>query len=441
MNSRLIVLLLIFFVVTQQNSYSQSAPSVSEEIFVSVEPGVSPLTISVYNLETGTDVTLINDTATSSDEWKVSADDEDPPGEDGKIPEKTRLKITIEEDDGTEHEYLYYYCPDRDGPVGDEFFCRLHGAGGRNDIRFNFDGQDLTLEPNGALNQAEPDVHANFVDDYWFLPIDHQTYCGSDTSCKNELLGYFITPWRGSTTVFETTDEADITVPSSHHWEWDGNITLEFPSSRQLVVEGTLEVDDMILTANGSSWSGVEFKSGSEATFTNVDILKVGSGAHTGTLTVRNGADVTLVGDNIILGPNFKAESGSTFLATPDAPTSEAPEIKYPDLEIIEKGFTDSKQYQTDPQSLIKSSVYPNPFNPQTTIRYHLPTDSDLSLKVYNILGQEVKELVSEFQRAGEWEFTWDGRDRSGSVVPSGTYIYRIETEGETVTGRLVFVK
>ncbi|MFK7848925.1 MAG: M43 family zinc metalloprotease, partial [Rhodothermales bacterium] len=89
-----------------------------------------------------------------------------------------------------------------------------------------------------------------------------------------------------------------------------------FSSGTGMAVDGILNAEDIILTSSNSNWDGIEFKDGSEGTLTNVDVLKVGSGAHTGTMTIRDGADVTLKGDNIIIGPNFIAEKGSTFLAT-----------------------------------------------------------------------------------------------------------------------------
>jgi hypothetical protein len=70
---------------------------------------------------------------------------------------------------------------------------------------------------------------------------------------------------------------------------------------------------------------------------------------------------------------------------------------------------------------------YPNPFNPSTSITYVLHTSSDVTLKVYNLLGQEVKTLVSGHQSAGTKSAVWDGRDNPGNPVSSGMYVYKIE--------------
>ena len=218
---------------------------------------------------------------------------------------------------------------------------------------------------------------------------------------------------------------------------------LEFPASRELIVNDTLFAENMTLTASGTNWDGVEFKDGSKAILTNVDILKVGAGAYTGSFTVRDGADVTVLtdSDNIVLGPNFKAELGSEFLASHVSDGSSAFPGPVPELteDIAQTSEKETKASGEEVSVAVES--YPNPFNPSTTIRYHLETDSHVVLKIYNILGQEVKTLVSELQSVGSWESIWDGRNNSGSSVPSGAYIYRLEANGQSKTGQLVLVK
>jgi subtilisin len=68
---------------------------------------------------------------------------------------------------------------------------------------------------------------------------------------------------------------------------------------------------------------------------------------------------------------------------------------------------------------------YPNPFNPSTTIRYEIPEASRVSLVVYDIMGREVQRLVEGVVEQGYYTATWEGRNKSGSPVASGIYIYR----------------
>ncbi len=66
---------------------------------------------------------------------------------------------------------------------------------------------------------------------------------------------------------------------------------------------------------------------------------------------------------------------------------------------------------------------FPNPFNPQTTIRYLLKKDLDISLTVYDIQGREVKQLFRGKQQAGEYSTVWDGKNEAGRLVASGVYL------------------
>jgi hypothetical protein len=82
------------------------------------------------------------------------------------------------------------------------------------------------------------------------------------------------------------------------------------------------------------------------------------------------------------------------------------------------------------PKEYALAQNYPNPFNPTTTIGYDLPRESHVSLRVYNILGQEVIKLVDAEQRAGRYAVTVDGRG-----LASGVYIYRIQATSSASTG------
>ena len=87
------------------------------------------------------------------------------------------------------------------------------------------------------------------------------------------------------------------------------------------------------------------------------------------------------------------------------------------------------------PTTFALDQNFPNPFNPTTKIQYQLPTDSRVSLKVYDVLGREVVTLVNEDRPAGYHDVQWNARLRSAnsggqaSEVASGVYFYRIEAQ------------
>lgn len=84
---------------------------------------------------------------------------------------------------------------------------------------------------------------------------------------------------------------------------------------------------------------------------------------------------------------------------------------------------------------------YPNPFNPATTIRFEQSEPGMVTLRVFNILGQEVRTLVSGFEEAGSKSVTWDGRNNGGETVSTGIYFYRLETRDFSKTRKMIFAK
>jgi hypothetical protein len=88
------------------------------------------------------------------------------------------------------------------------------------------------------------------------------------------------------------------------------------------------------------------------------------------------------------------------------------------------------------PTNFKLSQNYPNPFNPTTQIEYSIVKGSYITLKVYNLLGQEVKTLIAGFQHAGNYRVTFDG-----SNLSSGVYFYRLETGNNSVTKKMILMK
>lgn len=84
----------------------------------------------------------------------------------------------------------------------------------------------------------------------------------------------------------------------------------------------------------------------------------------------------------------------------------------------------------------IQIDQYPNPFNSQTTFQFELPSDGFVSLKIYNVLGQEVANLVSQRMSAGSHTYVWNANN-----VASGIYVYRLEVNGKIYQNKLILMK
>lgn len=84
---------------------------------------------------------------------------------------------------------------------------------------------------------------------------------------------------------------------------------------------------------------------------------------------------------------------------------------------------------------------YPNPFNPDTQISYQLTTSGYISLNIYDLLGREIKTLVSKEQASGNYTVSWDGKDESGNIVPSGIYLYTLKAGSFTESKKMILMK
>jgi len=91
---------------------------------------------------------------------------------------------------------------------------------------------------------------------------------------------------------------------------------------------------------------------------------------------------------------------------------------------------------KTNPTEFVLSQNYPNPFNPTTTIHFEIPEESYISLRVYNLLGQEVMKVLDEKREAGRYDVSIDG-----STIASGVYFYRLVADNYIETKKLLLLR
>lgn len=99
------------------------------------------------------------------------------------------------------------------------------------------------------------------------------------------------------------------------------------------------------------------------------------------------------------------------------------------DSSLVRRAYFSNHSIELLPNEFKLKQNYPNPFNPQTTIKYSLAENSKVTLKVYNTLGQEIQVLVDKFQSSGIHKVIWDGKSKSGELVASGIYLYKLSVE------------
>ena len=88
------------------------------------------------------------------------------------------------------------------------------------------------------------------------------------------------------------------------------------------------------------------------------------------------------------------------------------------------------------PNGYSLSQNYPNPFNPATKIKFTLPIAQLVTLKVYDVLGKEVKELVNDYKNSGVYEISFNASDLS-----SGVYFYRLSVNGFSEAKKMLIIK
>ena len=105
-------------------------------------------------------------------------------------------------------------------------------------------------------------------------------------------------------------------------------------------------------------------------------------------------------------------------------------------LEMIKDTIVSVNKTDVLPVTYSLSQNYPNPFNPSTKIHYSIPREGNVTLKIYNIIGQEVASLVNEYQKPGNYEVNFNA-----SLLASGMYIYRIQSGSFTDVKKMILLK
>lgn len=106
------------------------------------------------------------------------------------------------------------------------------------------------------------------------------------------------------------------------------------------------------------------------------------------------------------------------------------------DSVLVNISITGIEENSSKPSSFKLFDNYPNPFNPTTTISYSIPSQSSVSLKVYDILGNEVASLVDGEKPAGSYKVKFDA-----SSLTSGTYFYTLSTDNFKSTRKMILTK
>ena len=109
---------------------------------------------------------------------------------------------------------------------------------------------------------------------------------------------------------------------------------------------------------------------------------------------------------------------------------------------ILSKAMNIEQRDGLLPETFELSQNFPNPFNPSTDIQFTVGKDALVSLNIYDIQGRLVSSLIDNyFYSAGSYKMNWDGKNQYGTQVPSGMYLYKLESSNQIVTRKMVLMK
>jgi PKD repeat protein len=104
-------------------------------------------------------------------------------------------------------------------------------------------------------------------------------------------------------------------------------------------------------------------------------------------------------------------------------------------------GVEEPPEAETAPAEFVLLQNFPNPFNPETRITYHLPADGQVRVSVFNPLGEEVRVLEDGLKRVGVYQVVWDGRDGRGLKMPSGVYVCRFRSGAKVLFRKMMLMQ
>lgn len=117
-------------------------------------------------------------------------------------------------------------------------------------------------------------------------------------------------------------------------------------------------------------------------------------------------------------------------------------DMKSASIAFVEKSFTESQGNSVQASHKVASiDLYPNPFNPDTTISCSLPNATELEVSIYNIKGQLVRKLAKGNYQAGKHSFIWDSKDSANRQVASGMYFVRVSAGRTSSVKKMVLLK
>ena len=200
-------------------------------------------------------------------------------------------------------------------------------------------------------------------------------------------------------------------------------------------------LDEQVLTITFSEFGRTLGENGSRGTDhgAGASMMMFGTGLKRGVYGTQSDLVTQLYGGDPEPTTDYRQVYASILQDWFGLPTEEVNTLMGGDfdrMDLIEAKIRVSNEDDQQPAAFALEQNYPNPFNPTTTITYSLDTAGPVTLKVYDVQGKEVSTLVDGTQAAGVHQVAFQA-----GQLPSGTYLYRLQTKSGSLTRRMTFLK
>jgi hypothetical protein len=231
------------------------------------------------------------------------------------------------------------------------------------------------------------------------------------------------------------------------------NIVLEnyYPSEIELalgdvVTSGEIDIEDIVLLVSwilGDNLMSSQPLSDAQVVASG-GILSINTNGNIAGIQIDYSGTITILDNHLPEGWIFESNAHRMIIFSAEGSTlnsesifSYSGDIHIQNVKMVDwSGNTINAQINLIPQQYILHPAYPNPFNPVTTFEYGLPSDSQVNLVVYDVLGRQVSELVNNYQTAGLYSVEWNASDLS-----SGLYFIRMTAGPFQSSQKVMLVK
>jgi hypothetical protein len=241
-------------------------------------------------------------------------------------------------------------------------------------------------------------------------------------------------------------------------WIYSAGITLSY--GEMVIVKRFNDAEDEFVWSTGSKGSSPVIEIRKPQYFTYTEAMNYNP-IFIDAAYLMNFDELAVYVDGICLGAAVVLEDGVTmipayidevnYLGTLEVrawtaetnQTTTITEFKKEDVDYYYYSMVDDDNQENNEVSIprLTANNYPNPFNPETTISYYVPKETDVEIAIFNCKGQKVSTLVNEVISSGTHNVLWSGNDGNGKQVTSGVYFYRVKTADNTLIHKMILMK